>query len=101
MIPQSTVYGGLRHSLYLNIVTFLAHHHHGLCCSYSITDPTISFETEFIVEALDDANVGNIYHDVDTNSEYEHDTEPKLCLPRTFLHPGFGKRLGCHLSRQV
>jgi len=34
-----------------------------------------SAETRSIVEALDDANVGNIYHDVDTDSEYEHDTE--------------------------
>ena len=34
-----------------------------------------SAETRSIVEALDDANVGNIYHDVDTDSEYEHDME--------------------------
>lgn len=34
-----------------------------------------SAETRSIVEALDDANVGNIYHDIDTDSEYEHDTE--------------------------
>lgn len=42
-------------------------------------DPFIALrnnaETRSIVEALDDANVGNIYHDVDTDSEYEHYTE--------------------------
>ena len=42
-------------------------------------DPFIALrnnaETRSIVEALDDANVGNIYHDVDTDSEYEQDTE--------------------------
>ena len=34
-----------------------------------------SAETRSIVEALDDANVGISYNDIDTDSEYEHDTE--------------------------
>ena len=34
--------------------------------------PTTSSETQSIVEALDDANVGNIYHNVDLESRYSY-----------------------------
>jgi len=39
-----------------------------------------STETRSVVEALDDEDEGNIYHDVDTDSEYEHDTELRGAL---------------------
>jgi len=54
-------------------------------------DPFIALrnnaETRSIVEALDDANVGNIYHDVDTDSEYEHDTELGAALSSVYNEP--------------
>ena len=46
-----------------------------------------SAETRSIFEALDDANVGNIYHDVDTDSEYEHDTELGVVLSSVHNEP--------------
>lgn len=39
-----------------------------------------STETRSIVEALNDEDEGNIHHDVDTDSEYEHGTELRSAL---------------------
>ena len=42
---------------------------------HSFNAPRNSAETRSIVEALEDGNEDITYHDVDTDSEYEHDTE--------------------------
>ena len=52
----------------------------------SIT-PRNTAETRSIVEALDNGNEDIIYHDVDTDSEYEHDTEPGGALSSIHSEP--------------